>query len=392
VRGVSNPMISTDQSFIEQLVLFRKRLHQNPELAFDVSRTSKLIADELRDAGLDVITDVGRNGIVASLNKGSGVRPIGFRADMDALPITEANTFEHASISLGRFHGCGHDGHSTMLLGAAKLLALSNDCDREIHFIFQPDEENGNGALAMIEAGLFDRFEMDAIYGLHNLPGLAVGEFALNPGAFCAFEDNFEISILGKGGHSSMPEKVIDALVIGAKIVCDLQSIVSRTIAPSEHAVVSVTDFSTDGARNVIASQVSITGDCRGFEKHISESIRIRMEAIVRANCDAYGADYRFDYSTSFVPLINNPEHAAVCAKVANTLAGATADAEFGRVSFSEDFAQMLNCKPGAYILMGNGQGHENHGQPLHNPSYDFNDQALSFGVEYWCALARYLP
>ena len=189
-----------------------------------------------------------------------------------------------------------------------------------------------------------------------------------------------------------MPEKVIDALVIGAKIVCDLQSIVSRTIAPSEHAVVSVTDFSTDGARNVIASQVSITGDCRGFEKHISESIRIRMEAIVRANCDAYGADYRFDYSTSFVPLINNPEHAAVCAKVANTLAGATADAEFGRVSFSEDFAQMLNCKPGAYILMGNGQGHENHGQPLHNPSYDFNDQALSFGVEYWCALARYLP
>jgi amidohydrolase len=385
-------MISTDQSFIEQLVLFRKRLHQNPELAFDVGRTSKLIADELRDAGLDVITDVGRNGIVASLNKGSGVRPIGFRADMDALPITEANTFEHASISLGRFHGCGHDGHSTMLLGAAKLLALSNDCDREIHFIFQPDEENGNGALAMIEAGLFDRFEMDAIYGLHNLPGLAVGEFALNPGAFCAFEDNFEISILGKGGHSSMPEKVIDALVIGAKIVCDLQSIVSRTIAPSEHAVVSVTDFSTDGARNVIASQVSITGDCRGFEKHISESIRIRMEAIVRANCDAYGADYRFDYSTSFVPLINNPEHAAVCAKVANTLAGATADAEFGRVSFSEDFAQMLNCKPGAYILMGNGQGHENHGQPLHNPSYDFNDQALSFGVEYWCALARYLP
>mgnify|MGYP006098551701 CR=1 FL=1 len=392
MRGVSNPMISTDQSFIEQLVLFRKRLHQNPELAFDVSRTSKLIADELRDAGLDVITDVGRNGIVASLNKGSGVRPIGFRADMDALPITEANTFEHASISLGRFHGCGHDGHSTMLLGAAKLLALSNDCDREIHFIFQPDEENGNGALAMIEAGLFDRFEMDAIYGLHNLPGLAVGEFAINPGAFCAFEDNFEISILGKGGHSSMPEKVIDALVIGAKIVCDLQSIVSRTIAPSEHAVVSVTDFSTDGARNVIASQVSITGDCRGFEKHISESIRIRMEAIVRANCDAYGADYRFDYSTSFVPLINNPEHAAVCAKVANTLAGATADAEFGRVSFSEDFAQMLNCKPGAYILMGNGQGHENHGQPLHNPSYDFNDQALSFGVEYWCALARYLP
>jgi amidohydrolase len=385
-------MISTDQSFIEQLLLFRKRLHQNPELGFDVSRTSKLIADELRDAGLDVITDVGRNGIVASLNKGSGVRPIGFRADMDALPITEANTFEHASTSAGRFHGCGHDGHSTMLLGAAILLARSNDCDREIHFIFQPDEENGNGALAMIEAGLFDRFQMDAIYGLHNLPGLAVGEFAINPGAFCAFEDNFEISILGKGGHSSMPEKVIDALVIGAKIVSDLQSIVSRTIAPSEHAVVSVTDFSTDGARNVIASQVSITGDCRGFEKHISESIRSRMEAIVRANCDAYGAEYRFDYSTSFVPLINSPEHAAVCAKVANTLAGATADAEFGRVSFSEDFAQMLNLKPGAYILMGNGQGHENHGQPLHNPSYDFNDQALSFGVQYWCALARHLP
>ena len=384
-------MSLVDQSLIDELIKFRKMLHQNPELAFDVDNTSKLIAKELHEAGLEVTTGVGRNSLVASLNKGSGVNPIGFRADMDALPITEVNTFGHASISPGKFHGCGHDGHSAMLLGAAKLLAQAKDLEREIHFIFQADEENGNGARAMIEAGLFDRFQMDAVYGLHNLPGLAVGSFAINPGAFCAFEDNFEISVLGKGGHSSMPEKVIDPIVIGAKIVCDLQSIVSRTIAPSEHAVVSVTDFRTDGARNVIATEVNITGDCRGFEEHVSESIRNQLEAIVRNNCDTYGAKHRFHYSTSFVPLINSPEHAAICAAVVNALPRATADAQYGRVSFSEDFAQMLMCKPGAYILMGNGEGHDNYAQPLHNPSYDFNDQALGFGIEYWCAMARHL-
>ena len=385
-------MSLVNQSLIDELIKFRKILHQNPELAFDVANTSKLIAKELQETGLEVTTGVGRNGIVASLNKGSGVSPIGFRADMDALPITEANTFEHASISAGKFHGCGHDGHSTMLLGAAKLLAQTDDLEREIHFIFQPDEENGNGASAMIGAGLFDRFQMDAIYGLHNLPGLAVGAFAINPGAFCAFEDNFKISVLGKGGHSSMPEKVIDPIVIGAKIVSDLQSIVSRAIAPSDHAVVSVTDFRTDGARNVIATKVDITGDCRGFEEHVSESIRNQMEAIVRNNCSAYGAECRFHYSTSFVPLINSSEHVAICVAVANSLPGATADALYGPVSFSEDFAQMLVCKPGAYILMGNGEEHENYAQPLHNSSYDFNDQALRFGIEYWCAMARHLP
>ena len=381
-------MSPTTDPALADLVAFRRDLHGHPELAFDVHRTANHIADRLRNAGLEVTEGVGGTGVVGTLRRGNG-RAVGLRADMDALPINEVNEFAHRSTHPGRFHGCGHDGHSTLLLGAALSLAASSDIDGTVHFIFQPDEENGTGADAMIADGLFDRFEMSAVFGLHNLPGLPVGHFGIQAGPFCSFEDNFEIEVRGRGGHASMPHLAVDPIVIGAEIVTALQTIVARAVPPSDHAVVSVTDFETDGARNIIASNVKITGDCRGFEAETSTLIQERMASIVRATCEAHGAEHAFSYSTSFVPLVNHRSATALCADVVSSLPDATLVHPYGRVGFSEDFAKMLQHRPGAYILMGNGVDEPHHGRQLHNPNYDFNDATIPIGVAYWCGLAR---
>ncbi len=370
-----------------ELGAFRKDLHRHPETAFELQRTAGKIADRLEAGGLSVTRCVGKSGVVATLTGGTGNRAIGLRADMDALPITEADECDHRSSVAGKFHGCGHDGHSTMLLGAALCLAADDSFDGTVHFIFQPDEENGTGAQAMIDDGLFERFPMEAVYGMHNMPGLPLGHFAIQAGPFCTFEDNFEIAIHGRGGHASMPELAIDPIIIGANIVLEVQTIVSRSVSAKHHAVVSVTDFESDGARNILASNVTITGDCRGFDAGVSGTIERRMEQIVKGACGAHGASYLFNYSTSFEPLINDPGHTALCAEVAQNLKGAFVDGSYGRVGFSEDFAKMLNHKPGGFILMGNGT-EGRHAQPLHNPSYDFNDAAIAHGVAYWRKLA----
>jgi len=250
-------------------VAFRRDLHRHPETGPAVTRTADRIASVLESAGLAVTRGVGGAGVVATLDRGPADSAIGLRADMDALPIHEATNLPYASATPGRFHGCGHDGHSTMLLTAALQLAQDTDVQRRVHFIFQPDEENGTGANAMIADGLFDRFPMTAIYGLHNLPGLPVGQFVTQPGPFMAFEDNFKIRIEGKGGHASQPEAGVDPIVVGAAIVLQLQTIVARSISGRDHAVVSVTEFQTDGARNVLASTVTLSGDCRGFTPEI---------------------------------------------------------------------------------------------------------------------------
>jgi hippurate hydrolase len=374
---------------LESLVALRHEIHQYPELAFAVERTSSSLADCLEDAGLVITRNIGKTGFVATLSRGNSDRSVGFRADMDALPINELNEFAYKSTMPKQFHGCGHDGHSVMLLGAALQLAKNPDVNGTIHFIFQPDEENGTGADAMIDDGLFSRFQMDEVYGLHNLPGLPVGHFAIQAGPFCSFEDNFEITICGHGGHSSMPDKVIDPIPIASSIVLSLQTIVSRTLPPAKHSVVSITNFQTDGARNILASTVKISGDCRGFDRQTSETINAQMEQIVSHSCAAQGADFTFDYSTSFEPLVNHPQQTETCVKAVTNITDATIDSSYGRVSFSEDFAKMLKHKPGAYILMGNGDEGEHHSQPLHNPFYDFNDKAIAFGVSYWCSLAR---
>ena len=368
------------------LTAFRRDLHANPETGFDLDRTSGQIAAALEDAGLEVTRGVGRTGLVATLRRGPDETAIGFRADMDALPIHEATNLPYRSETEGKFHGCGHDGHSTMLLGAALELAADPSLKRTIHFIFQPDEENGNGAAAMIADGLFDRFPMAAIFGLHNMPGMELGHFATQAGPFCAFEDNFEIHIQGRGGHASMPEKGIDPIVVGAAIVQQLQSIVSRSLPASEHAVVSITEFLTDGARNILPSNVTLRGDCRGFTGDVSESIERRMRAIVAGVCAAHAAETQVDYSTSFRPLVNDD-------RATDSISGAARDVgrindTYGRVGFSEDFAEFLAHRPGAFILMGNGvEG--NNAMPLHNPSYDFNDDAIRHGIAFWTNLAR---
>jgi hippurate hydrolase len=368
------------------LTAFRRDLHAHPETGFDLDRTSRRIAAELERAGLEVTCGVGRSGIVATLRRGPDDTAIGFRADMDALPTQEANTFGHRSTTPGKFHGCGHDGHSTMLLGAALALAADTSLRRTVHFVFQPDEETGNGAAAMIADGLFDRFPMSAIYGLHNMPGMALGQFATQPGPFCAFEDNFEIRIEGRGGHASMPDKGVDPIVVASGIVLQLQSIVSRSLAPREHAVVSVTEFITDGARNILPSQVTLRGDCRGFSKDVSETIEARLRAIADGLCAAQGAQAHVEYATSFRPLVNDAQATDVIAAAAREVG--VVDANHGRVGFSEDFAEFLTHRPGAFILMGNGaEGHA--AMPLHNPTYDFNDEAIACGVAFWATLAR---
>ncbi len=368
------------------LTRFRRDLHTHPEIGFDLVRTPRLIGEQLEQAGLEVTRGIGKSGLVATLRRGPGETAFGFRADMDALPIDEANTFAHRSDTPGKFHGCGHDGHSTMLLGAALKLADDPTLKRTIHFIFQPDEENGNGAAAMIADGLFDRFPMSAIFGLHNMPGMPLGHFATQSGAFCAFEDNFEIQIAGQGGHASMPDKGIDPIVTGSAIVLQLQSIVSRSLPASEHAVVSVTEFLTDGARNILPSNVVLRGDCRGFSSEVSATIETRMRAIVEGVCAAQGAAATLKYSTSFRPLKNNPEATATIVSAAREVG--SVDAEFGQVGFSEDFAEFLTHRPGAFILMGNGLNGPA-AMPLHNASYDFNDDALDQGVAFWVNLAH---
>lgn len=366
-------------------VAFRHDLHRHPEVAFGLTRTADCVAGMLAAAGLKVTRNVGQSGLVASLERGDPSHAIGLRADMDALPITEANQFAHASSSPGKFHGCGHDGHTTMLLTAALELAQHAEIDRTIHFIFQPDEENGFGAKAMIADGLFEKFPMKAIYGLHNLPGMPLGTFATQPGAFCAFEDNFEISVQGKGGHASMPEVAIDPIVIAASVVTQLQTIVSRSISAKHHAVVSVTEFITDGARNILPTNVTIRGDCRGFSSAVSKKIERRMSEIIAGTCAAHGAIGELSYSQSFRPLVNDPRSTEIIVRAAQTVG--TVQENYGRVGFSEDFAEFLHHRPGAFILMGNGT-EGRHAMPLHNPSYDFNDNAIRHGVDYWKALA----
>ena len=380
-------------SLLAELTSFRRDLHRFPELAFNVPRTADKVSARLIEAGLTVTRGIGRTGIVATLTAGSSPRAIGLRADMDALPITEANQFAHRSTVDGHFHGCGHDGHTTLLLGAALRLAEAPAFDGTVHFIFQPDEENGTGADAMIADGLFERFAMDAVFGLHNLPGLPVGHFGIQAGPFCSFEDNFRIEIQGRGGHASMPELALDPIVVGAEIVVALQSIVSRSVPPTDHAVVSVTDFRTDGARNILASRVEITGDCRGFEDRTSNVIKTRMANIVAGICHAHGVEPSFEYSTSFVPLINHSKQTELCVEAVQAIPGATIVHPYGRVGFSEDFAKMLQQRPGAYILMGNGVDSPHCAKQLHNPAYDFNDEALEVGIQYWCSLVqRALP
>jgi amidohydrolase len=384
-----NGMVCKVADMQREMQAWRHDIHKHPELGFCEVRTAAKVADFLEGFGLEVHRGVGKTGVVGVLRRGQGTRAIGLRADMDALPIQEANDFPHRSVNDNVFHGCGHDGHTAMLLGAAKHLASEENFDGTVHFIFQPSEEDGRGALSMIDDGLFERFPMEAVYGMHNMPGIPAGHFAVRKGAIMTSEDVFAIEIRGRGGHASMPERTVDPVIVGAEVVLALQTIVSRSVAPRDWGVVSVTEILTDGARNVIPSQVTIRGDCRALSAETQERIETRMRQIVDGICAAYGAEGDVDYRNDFVPTVNTPAETEAAIEAARQVAGELAvDPDCPTCGASEDFARMLREKPGCYILIGNGlEGHC--GASLHNPDYDLNDDILGVGCDYWVALVQ---
>ena len=369
--------------------VWRRDIHQHPELGFQEDRTAAKVAGLLGDFGLEVHTGIGTTGVVGVLRKGAGEQAIGLRADIDALPIHEANTFAHRSIHDGVFHGCGHDGHTAMLLAAARHLAESGEFDGTVYFIFQPSEEDGRGALSMIKDGLFERFPMQAVYGMHNMPGVPAGHFAVRKGTIMTSEDVFVITITGRGGHASMPDRAIDPVIVGAEVILALQSIVSRSVAPQDWGVVSVTEILTDGARNVIPSTVTIKGDCRAMSPETRNLIETRMREIVDGISSAHGAEGSVEYRNDFVVTVNSPAETDAAIAAARKVAGEPAvDPDCPPCSASEDFARMLQVIPGCYILIGNGlDGHC--GATLHNPNYDLNDEILTVGADYWVSLVE---
>jgi amidohydrolase len=373
----------------QDMIQWRHEIHQYPETGFEEHRTAAKVAELLRSFGLEVHEGVGKTGVVGVLKRGHSSRSIGLRADMDALSIGEENTFSYKSERPGLMHACGHDGHTAMLLGAARQLATEAGFDGTAVFIFQPAEEHGRGALAMIEDGLFERFPVDAVYGIHNMPPLTAGNVAVCPGPIMACEDNFEITIFGQGGHAALPHLAIDPLLIGSEIVLALQSVVSRTLDPVEPCVLSVTDFSVEATRNAIPDKIVLRGDTRAFEPEVQSRIEVAMERIVAGVCAAHGASYEFSYTREFAATVNSANEAGIVADVACSIFGKDrVNAECAPIMASEDFGFMLQKRPGCYLLLGNG-GEGPGGCGLHSPLYDFNDDILAVGAALWVALVQ---
>ena len=384
------PSLVFDSGFQSRLVEWRHLLHRSPEFGFDEVFTSNFIADKLESFGIKVVRGIGKTGVLGILQKGGGLNSIGLRADMDALKIQEQNEFAYRSQYDGMMHACGHDGHSAMLLGAAEYLADRVTFSGTVYFIFQPAEEHGKGARAMIKDGLFSDYNIDAVYGLHNLPGLPAGTFAIRPGSIMASESSFHIQLIGKGGHAAMPYMTVDIMLLASQIVVALQSIVSRNLnVLSKPAVVSVTEFLTDGTVNVLPSKISLKGDCRCFSDETLQHLEASMERVVAGLCASAGAEYTFDFETVFPATVNHPAQTSVAIQVAEQVFGrGKVNGNCDRFTISEDFANMLDVRPGCYGLIGNG-GEEGSGCALHNPQYDFNDEILVEGVKYWVKLAE---
>ena len=367
---------------------WRRDFHAHPEIAFEEHRTAQIVAEKLESFGIEVETGLAGTGVVGTLKKGTGNRSIGLRADLDALLINEANDFEHKSKTPGKMHACGHDGHTTMLLGAAKYLAEKGDFDGTITFIFQPAEENEGGGKVMIDDGLFDKYPVESVFGMHNIPGMPVGTFAMKSGPIMASFDIFNLKIIGKGGHAAMPHTSIDPIIIGTKIVDAYQSIVSRYIDPQEPVVLSVTQFHGGDAYNVIPNEIEMKGTVRCFSSKVQESIENQMEQITSSICSAYGADYELGYERRYPATINTADEVTISEKVAKNISGDEMVHTSPTPSMgSEDFAFMLQERPGSYIWIGNGDGEGS--CMLHNPGYDFNDEILPIGATYWVNMAE---
>jgi len=377
------------KSLHNQLVEWRQDLHMNPQIGFEEEYASKKVASLLKDFGLEVFEGIAKTGVVGVLKKGSANKSIGIRADMDALPIHETNTFSYKSKIQDRMHACGHDGHTTMLLGAAKHLAEHGNFDGTVYFIFQPDEENCFGAKTMIEEGLFTKFAIDEVYAMHNIPGMEVGTFATKKGTITSSENLFEISFEGKGGHAALPHMTKDAITIGSQIISALQTIVSRKLDPVEKGVVSVTEFITDGKKNILPGNGLIKGDARALSDKSNEIIEKNMRQLVKGICDAHGIAYEVSYKTACPVTFNESQQAESATKAAMTLLGKeNSNGDCEPRLFSEDFSILSAAKPGCFVLMGNGTS-GSHARPLHASNYDFNDELLVIGSSYWAALAE---
>lgn len=367
-----------------KLSALRQEFHRFPELGFKEERTKAKVATLLREMGLEVHEGAG---VVGVLRAGTGNRAIGLRADMDALPIDETSDHDYCSETPGVMHACGHDGHMTMLLGAAQALAADPGFDGTVVFLFQPNEEHGLGAQAMIEEGVLEQFPIEEVYAIHNLPGAPVGQVSTRPGLICSSESLFEITIKGQGGHASMPQAGRDAITIGAEIVQALQTIVARKLAPGAGAVVSVTEFLTDGQRNVLPGTAILKGDVRARTPDDRKEIDGYMRQIAEGIAAAHGVAVDVGFNTEFIETINaqNPTDAVI--RAANA-AGLDTVRDRQPMSFSEDFAHFSAAVPGCFLLLGNGET-EAHGQPLHSSDYDFNDALLPIGATFWTKLVR---
>ena len=373
-------------------VEWRHRLHRIPETGFEESATADAVAAILTDLGIDVVRGVGRTGVVASLRCGTGGGGIGLRADMDALPISEETGLEFSSEHAGRMHACGHDGHMAMVLGAAAALAHEGGFDGTVHFVFQPAEEHGVGAKAMLDDGLLDRFPMQAMFGLHNMPGVAAGRLHTRAGALMASEDTFEIRIHGRGGHAARPEMVVDPIVVGAQIVLGLQTIVARNVDPTQSAVVSCTEFVTNGARNAIPGEVVISGDTRSFDRGVQTLLESRMRELCTGIAAAHGATCEVTYRHEFEPTVNDAQCVATAITAATSVVGAeNVDGDCPPWLASEDFGVFARALPACFTLLGNGTEAGAGGTPLHSRDYEVNDEVLQVGVDYYVALVRNL-
>ncbi len=379
----------------DALVALRRDLHAHPELCFEEFRTADIVARRLEEWGLEVHRGVGGTGVVGVLRRGHAARSVGLRADMDALPMEETNTFAHASRHPGRMHGCGHDGHTAMLLGAAQHLAAHGVFDGTIHFVFQPAEEAGGGAEAMMDDGLFTRFPMEAIFGLHNWPGLPAGDIAASPGAVMASSNEFRITLHGKGGHAAMPQDANDPVPVACQLVQAFQTIVSRNTRPLDAAVISVTMIEAGDATNVIPDRCTLQGTVRTFALDVLDLVEERMRLLTEHLAEAFGMTATFEFERNYPPTLNSREEARFVHELATELLGPRHSHRQEPSMAAEDFSFMLLQKPGCYFFLGNGDGQHRslgHGAGpcmLHSGSYDFNDRLLPQGATFWVRLAE---
>jgi amidohydrolase len=378
------------EQYQEHLAALRRDIHAHPELAFEEQRTSDVVAEFLAKAGVEVHRGLAGTGVVGMLRAGSSERAIGLRADMDALPMREQNLFPHHSKIAGKMHACGHDGHTAMLLGAAQYLAATRRFDGMVVFIFQPAEEGEGGARVMIEQGLFERFPVHSVFGMHNWPGLAAGQFAIMPGPMMASADQFDITVRGHGAHAAMPHQGADPVVAGSALVQALQSIPSRTLDPLDAAVLSVTRFHAGDAYNVISDKAVLGGTVRAFRAEVQDTVEAAMERICNGIAAAFGVQVNLDYRRGYPATVNSAAEAELCRSVAAALVGdENVHTDLRPSMGAEDFSFMLLEKPGCYVWLGNGLGEG--GCMLHNPHYDFNDDILTTGAGYWARLAEHL-